>query len=125
MLAIRNAKVKDGGRILVSYLFYNLVMHTSFNLPDYDEHSWSMSKVAFPFNIDSIKSKSPTLPLHFDRSYLPSTSIATQKIFARQSCSTSASVCSSKTFWSPKSQRCVASSSHTSKFVVVTETYVS
>lgn len=98
-------------------------MHTSFNLPDYDEHRWPFGKVAFPFNIDSIKSKSPTLPLHFDRSYLPSTSLPTQRTFARQSCSTSASACSSKTTWRPKSQRCVAFNFPILKSAVVTETY--
>lgn len=39
----------------------------------------------YPFNIDSLKTRSPTLPLHFDRRYLPRTSLLTQVTFVRNS----------------------------------------
>lgn len=42
--------------------------------PEEDEDNMlnSVTKL-YPFNINSLKTRSPTLPLHFDRRYLPRT----------------------------------------------------
>lgn len=48
-------------------------MTSSFNLPEYDETLWyGDTHIPYPFDIDSIKYRSPSLPLHFDKQYLPS-----------------------------------------------------
>ena len=48
---------------------------TSFELPDEDETGWQVDSddIKYPFNIEDMKVKSPTLPLHFDKKYLPRT----------------------------------------------------
>ena len=47
---------------------------TVIHLPEEDETAWAADEdtVNYPFNIEDMKVKSPTLPLHFDKKYLPS-----------------------------------------------------
>lgn len=47
-------------------------MRSSFQLPQYDQDVWQFKFNHAVFGINNIKYKSPTLPLHFDKAYLPS-----------------------------------------------------
>jgi hypothetical protein len=42
--------------------------------PEDDEVPYGVNLyfISYPFNINSLKNRSPTLPLHFDKKYLPS-----------------------------------------------------
>lgn len=59
-------------------------MNTAFSLGE-DDEKYPNQDDAELYNIDSINYKSPSLPLHFDKKYLPSTLLITQKIFVRMS----------------------------------------
>lgn len=54
--------------------------------PEDDETFFATNHYSFnyPFNVNSLKTHSPTLPLHFDKKYLPSTEPFIQKIYVKK-----------------------------------------
>ena len=57
--------------------------------PEDDEQTFGQNHytVNYPFSIENLKTKSPTLPLHFDRRYLPCIPTHTQRISAKNNSS--------------------------------------
>ena len=56
--------------------------------PEEDELQYTSFpyQIHFPFRVEDLRKKSPTLPLHFDKKYLPRTIISIKMIFASGSC---------------------------------------
>lgn len=65
--------------------------------PEDDEYDTTSNyySIEYPYNISSIQYRSPTLPLHFDKKYLPRKNLPNQAISARRKSSRPANVCSS------------------------------